>query len=439
MANLWRTPLSLALLFSMTAATAATAIAGGEPGQTGRVTLADAAPVAAHTDLFVVDNVSLALTSRLRTTGFVTSRAGSPNQGASSFTALPYRMVHVAAVPYGFSAPSEDRWTAAPGLAARLTSAVRSPDVTASIFGRTVSGQTTLLPDRDDPTRSTYLATASFATEAGSRVWLVTIAQQLPGGAQRDAAMRSFVHDALQGLALDSDTLGRPTTRQRESWAPKLPVALGATASSARVHPMNYTGWSIADPPGWWTNAPCDSNYYYAHTGTNVPNAYRLSPTAQVPNPWHGLESCGPQPFGHPERDVAEYFYSGAYQVLEWECVELSMRWMWQAYGVQPYSANGNTIASNYSSSRGGNVVYVYNGYSAPLPVMGDVLQYSGGTNGHTSVVVSESHNSSGNGGLYVMEQNDGPSAGDYLSESNWHVNCSAYNGECPTAWLHRP
>jgi hypothetical protein len=202
---------------------------------------------------------------------------------------------------------------------------------------------------------------------------------------------------------------------------------------------MNYTGWYVASPPGWWNGQNCDYSHYYNNTPASVPAPFLLTGTSSVPNPWHGLQACGPNPYAYANADVLETFYSGAWGEYEWECVELSMRWMWQAYGVQPYGANGNGVASNYSSSDGGNVVYIYNGYAAPLPVMGDVLQYQGGTYGHTSVVVSESHNSSGNGGLYVIEQNDGNYAGDYLSESNWHVNCSAYNGLCPNAWLHRP
>jgi hypothetical protein len=452
MAHFWQKPVSLALLCTMTAATAGTAIAGeGRFGQTGRVSLGDVGAVAAHTDRFVVDNVPLALTSHLSTVPFVSSRPGSPNQGASSMSTLPYRMVHISAIPYGFSAPAEAHVQAAPGSAAAMVNAIRqlngraptpqTPAVTATIFGKPVSGETTLLPDRDDPTHSTVRASANFVTEAGSRLWLVSISQQLPGGAQLDAAMQSFVRDSLQGLTLESGGLNQPTTRKRELQPLQLktPLSTARTPDAARIRPMNYTGWYVQDPPGWWSNAPCDYNHYYNNTPASVPNPFRLYATAQVPNPWHGLEACGPNPYKYANADVLNHFYNGAWGVYEWECVELSLRWMWQAYGARPYGANGNQVASNYSSSYGGNLVYIYNGYSAPLPVMGDVLQYQGGTYGHTSVVVSESHNGSGNGGLYVIEQNDGDYAGDYLSESNWHVNCSSYNGECPNAWLHRP
>lgn len=452
MAQLWHRPLSLALVLVMSAATAGTAAAGeGEFGQTARVRLSDVAAVAAHTDQFVVDNVPLALTSHLQTVPFVAARTGNPNQGATSMTTVPYRMVRVAAIPYGFGAPSEAHVNAAPGSAGTMVSAIRRLSgasasapalaVSARIFGQTISGETSLQPNRDDPTHSTYLANANFVTEAGSRLWLVTVAQQLPGGAQRDAAMRTFVRDALAGLTLESAGLTRPTTRLREIQPLQrktFPAAAPRDTAGRQIRPLNYTGWNVASPPSWWNGQNCDYSHYYNNTPASVPAPFLLTATSSVPNPWHGLQACGPNPYAYANADVLETFYGGAWGEYEWECVELVMRWMYQAYGTHPYGANGNQVAANYSSSYGGSMSYVYNGYAAPLPSMGDVLQYQGGTYGHTSVVVSESHNSSGNGGLYVIEQNDGNYAGDYLSESNWHVNCSAYNGLCPNAWLHR-
>jgi hypothetical protein len=205
-----------------------------------------------------------------------------------------------------------------------------------------------------------------------------------------------------------------------------------------------YTGWNVTNPPVWWTqqpNTPCDYEHYWSNTPSTVPAPFQLySGEDGVNNPWHGLVACGPNPYKYANADVLEQFYSGAWGAYEWECVELSLRWMWEAYGVQPYSANGNSIASNYNASKdGGNVEYIANGGYPPLPVMGDVLQYSGGTYGHTSVVVYETHNSSGTGYLDVIEQNNGNYAGNQLSETNWYVNCASDGSGCPTAWLHRP
>ena len=55
---------------------------------------------------------------------------------------------------------------------------------------------------------------------------------------------------------------------------------------------------------------------------------------------WHGLVACGPGPTqGGSDHSVA--FFPGAWGEFEWECVELSMRWMYLAWGVNPYPANG--------------------------------------------------------------------------------------------------
>jgi hypothetical protein len=70
--------------------------------------------------------------------------------------------------------------------------------------------------------------------------------------------------------------------------------------------------------------------------------------------------------------------------------------------------------------------------------VPGDILQYRCGTYGHTSVVFSESHDASGTGGLYVIEQNNGPGAGNYIPETKWSVGCDS-SGCCVDAWLHQP
>ena len=62
----------------------------------------------------------------------------------------------------------------------------------------------------------------------------------------------------------------------------------------------------------------------------------------------------------------------------------------------------------------------------------------TGNSVGHTSVVVSESRDSNGTGGLYVMERNTGPTADNYIAETRWTVGCDPA-GCCVTAWLHQP
>ncbi|MFN2450311.1 MAG: CHAP domain-containing protein [Candidatus Baltobacteraceae bacterium] len=401
---------------------------------------------------FTLDNVLLVFQSRLPVSPFSASPAGASSQMAWSLQRSPMRMVDVEAIPYGFGSPLERTLQSVPGIAGAQRQALAArhaseqhviqSDVVATMFGQAVHG--TAYVDADPHANAGFRGTAHFVAEAGSRLWQINISQEL------SAAGAAAFAASLRDIALNSPSVNRPTTMAHDDLPSRAasrmespPQSIATDAAAGLRSRMAYTGWYITNPPGWWTqqpNTPCDYEHYWLNTPSTVPAAFQLySGQAGVNNPWHGLVACGPNPYKYANADVLEQFYSGAWGEYEWECVELSMRWMWEAYGVQPYSANGNTIASNYRSTDGGNVEYIANGGYPPLPVMGDVLQYSGGTYGHTSVVVSESHNSSGTGSLTVIEQNNGNYAGNSLTETNWYVNCASDGSGCPTAWLHRP
>ena len=65
----------------------------------------------------------------------------------------------------------------------------------------------------------------------------------------------------------------------------------------------------------------------------------------------------GRVPTPRPNRPVQ--FFPGAWGELEWQCVELSMRFMYVAYGVKPYGANGKDVYANYTTAYGGNLVKI--------------------------------------------------------------------------------
>ena len=174
--------------------------------------------------------------------------------------------------------------------------------------------------------------------------------------------------------------------------------------------------------PPWWNGQQCDTG--------NYPGSYPLGAS------WDGLTACGPGPL-QGGTDHTTHFFSGAWGEYEWECVELSMRWMYLAWGVHPYPANGDQVAANYATYKsaynpsGPNLQYVANGTAGTAPVPGDVLSYS---IVHTSVVTASSVNGSGNGSLTVIQENVGDNNGwGTLSVSNWSVSGSV------TGWLHNP
>ena len=150
---------------------------------------------------------------------------------------------------------------------------------------------------------------------------------------------------------------------------------------------------STADPPPvrfppWWSGN-CDAN--------NDPGSFPLSS-------WDGLTACGPGP-NRGGVDVPVEFFPGAWGELQWECVELSMRWLYLAYGVRPYPANGSGVVANYSRADGGNLEQIANnGSSVPQP--GDVLSMEPTSEeGHTAVVMG-TNVTDGNGTISILEQN---------------------------------
>jgi hypothetical protein len=140
--------------------------------------------------------------------------------------------------------------------------------------------------------------------------------------------------------------------------------------------------------PPWWSG-PCDNGHY--------PGSFELSS-------WDGLVACGPGP-NRGGYDSPVEFFSGAWGELEWECVELSMRWLYLEYGVRPYGANGSGVVWNYSRADGGDLDKVANnGDSVPRP--GDVLSMgSQWSEGHTAVVTGVKV-TRGYGTISILEQN---------------------------------
>jgi hypothetical protein len=146
---------------------------------------------------------------------------------------------------------------------------------------------------------------------------------------------------------------------------------------------------------------------------------------------WAGLTSCGPRSIaGGP--DVLVTFPGGTYAENEFECVELSKRWMYLEYGIPDnYLSDGAYVVSNYPGSR---LTKVSNDGAHGLPTAGDILSSTlGGPHGHTQVVTGVQVNSSGNGTVSVIEQNNSSSGTNQIS-----VNGSVL-GMSVTGWLHDP
>lgn len=168
--------------------------------------------------------------------------------------------------------------------------------------------------------------------------------------------------------------------------------------------------------PSFWNNKLCDTNDYSGSFQLKTAN-YRNEP------------ACGPRPnYDSPYKDVKTVYFGDTWGEYEWECVELSMRFMYMAYGVPGYSAHGNEVVNNYTNSQldphsYNNHVLVpvpNNGAHGSLPYPGDILSYNFV---HTSVVLADDVNgNTGTGPIYVLEQNASVSGIGTINVKNWSI-----------------
>jgi len=120
---------------------------------------------------------------------------------------------------------------------------------------------------------------------------------------------------------------------------------------------------------------------------------------------------------------------------LEWQCPELSKRFIYLAYDIAPYSANGSEVVWNCDAETNGCwLEQIANGTPCQAPQPDDILSYgSTSTWGHTSVVVESHVDSNGDGTIAVIEQNNSLDGSHTLTVNNWVVS-NAVSG-----WLHDP
>jgi hypothetical protein len=141
--------------------------------------------------------------------------------------------------------------------------------------------------------------------------------------------------------------------------------------------------------------------------------SYNLGPSFQ------NVYACGPTEETGWNNDPFE---------ADWQCVELSTRFMWVAYGLRAAAGNGGVFVAN-NHARFPDIAV---GTPSPgnLPAPGDVVSMSGGAAnpnaspwGHTAVVSDVSHvdRSTGNGYINVIEENDGGVGAGRINVSNWN------------------
>lgn len=314
----------------------------------------------------------------------------------------PFTSLAVYAVPYGVAPTWNELPISAPGVDQtyrELMAEYMVADgwqtlgpVSAHIFGHAAVG-TAFAASRADNGPLGADVSSEWVVEAGERIWIIRLTSADDQSTQWNS-----------GIVLASDSVDAPSTSSTAGQAP------GALTSG---HPAQVVAAPQATAdlpmPSWWSGN-CNVN--------NHANSYPLGGS------YSGVVACGPL---GSSRLVN--FGAGVSQ-YEWQCAEYSKRYLYLAYGIPPYQADGKDVVNNCNDSR---LEPIANGTEHRPPLCGAVLSYSGPTSvGHTSIVTNMTIDSQGNGSIDIAEQNYSSSGKRTQQISNWRVQSS----DVVTNWL---
>ena len=205
---------------------------------------------------------------------------------------------------------------------------------------------------------------------------------------------------------------------------PDTAIDLGAAFLAEKNAPQVQELNGFVDPvgtPSWWSGV-CDDNNYYPYAGVH----------STLLTTWKGVAACGPRTYlaNHPVQ-----FFSGAWGQIEFECVELVMRFLFQEWGIYPWPGNANQIKDRFTSSL--LAFYPNNGSKALTP--GDILTEDASTSnpyGHTMIISGVSLDGSATGTISILEQNSSNGSRS-LNVNKGVVQPDAWTGLVVQGWLH--
>jgi hypothetical protein len=339
-----------------------------------------------HEAAFSLDGVLLTACLPFTPDHVESSNAKDFLQSAAAVRRRPYASLTIYAVPYGILPASGVFPPAAPGIANAYRQLLKEHALSENrqiqdassveLFGQQVAGLTSLVEGQDRKAILGANLVSEWIVEAGRRVWIVRFSQD--NTATTSVPMADVTPATPTRLSLRSPDVDQPSS------------SLAALIDARdKTGPTSGDGPTASQPtgdlpfPSWW-NGDCDVN--------NFPGSYPLGAA------YRGVKACGPL---GTARLVS--FGVGVSQ-YEWQCPEYSKRYLYLAYGIAPYSANGNRVVWNCPDPR---LDKVSNGTANRAPRSGDVLSYDGTDGyGHTSVVTASSVDSNGNGTIWVAQQN---------------------------------
>jgi hypothetical protein len=353
---------------------------------------------------FTLDNVIVSVqAASLPSLDFTVSSPGSASQVATSVSLNPFQEFSVTAIPYDTVPPTEDLPVAEPGGRNTYTDALRTARLQqggkvqdgpiASLFGQQITSLQTLIDLYIDGPVPKPVIINEWVVEAGNRLWIVRWSEQTSV-----TVLSTQTGNIPGGFVLSSSTLNNPSINNLQPM-------------NNSVFELNQNSLAPDLPtPGWW-QGDCDKTTY--SKGSSGIASYRLGAV------YRGVPACGPRPYYDHSPDVLVRF-NGGWGEYEWECIEYSMRFLYLAYGIAPYSANGSQVVWNYSGSL---LKKITNGIPGLAPGPDDVLSYGAtSTFGHTSVVTASTVGVNGNGNITVIEENAAASGSATLTVTNWTV-----------------
>ena len=374
-----------------------------------------------------IDGVSLTLTTPFFPDQFIIiPDPDDPNQVVNIVQRDPiYKSLTITAIPYGFGNSAEiftvvesnrvDTYREALIDYRRSQGGSPQSGPNAAFFGQELTGITSTVFVNLDVFNQKPVQIAEWVFEEGKRLWIMRISQEVQVVEHLSDELFSKypgLDELLVGISLVSDNVGVPSTSSAAR-------DLRALETPSEAIPSD----SDLPFPHWW-DGECDENTYHSQTGEW---SYPLG------GEYRGVKACGPRPYYDDADHAIVNFNPGWWGVLEWECVELSMRFLYLAYGVQTYQANGNQVVTNYS---GDKLIKINDGTPGFAPQPNDVLSLGPETPvGHTSVVIASNVDYQGNGIISVLEENSSSNGLRNYSVIDWHVQSSYI----VIGWLHDP
>lgn len=397
---------------------------GAQP--TGLRSLPNDLPTATTT--FSLDGVRVEVsTAFLADLEFATADPTTAIQTATAVEREPvFREFSITVAAFGLTPPTESLPAAERGAAEAYRAELRRyreaqggeprDGPAADLFERNAIGLRSEVDLHVRGESTTRVRITEWVVEAGDRIWLVRASQELEGDSalpEAAASTPSFPDVRLRSADLEQPSTSLAAMERGPSSIPPDPQGMSMESPTAPELPF----------PSWW-RGECDADNYYEATEAQ---AYPLGAE------YRAMQACGPRPSADNGPEAYVYFGAGVRQI-EWQCPELSKRFLYLAYGIAPYPADGSEVVWNYS---GDLLVKVSNCEAGRAPQPNDVLSYgSTSTYGHTSVVTVSDVDGDGNGEIHVIEQNSSSTGASSLAVDNW---CVAPTYTEVSGWLHDP